>query len=258
MLLVRGRTLDNAENLSDVFLRTIRAKYEGTTLGRQELDGLLLADAEGAVVTTDLIDRTRVRPEHVPELLRVVVACDPAVTSRATSDHTGIVVVGLGDRPLPGHLGTVARTGGLHAYLLADESLRSTPRDWAARLLKVAEQWAADAVVGEVNNGGDLIETMVTLVAEADGLPVPRFIPVRAAVNKRTRAEPVAGMWEQARVHVVDALPDVEDQFAGWATGDPKSPDQFDAAVWGVVSHFPELAIGSPTQVRILSGGGRR
>lgn len=255
VLLVRGRTLDNAENLSDVFLRTIRAKYEGTTLGRQELDGLLLADAEGAIVTTELIDATRCDPRHVPELYRVMVACDPAVTSRESSDHTGIVVVGIGPPPEPGYLGQVARGAGLHLYFLADESLRASPTEWAGRALKVAEQWAADAIVAEVNQGGDLVTDMISLVAKSNGTPAPRLIPVRAAVNKRTRAEPVAGVWEQRRIHVVGGLRDVEDQWSGWVPGSPDSPDALDASVWGAVGLMPELGIGSATEVKLLSSG---
>jgi phage terminase large subunit-like protein len=251
--LLRGRTEDNAANLSPVFLRAIRAKYLGTTLGKQELGGTLLADAEGAVVTTDLIDTTRVRVEHVPELTRVVVAVDPAVTSRESSDHTGIVVVGLGGPPLTGYPGPVVMQGGAHLYLLADESVRDTPRAWAARVLKVAEQWAADAITMEVNQGGDLVETMIQMVAKADGLGLPRLLPVRAAVNKRTRAEPVAGVWEQGRVHVVGGLSDVEDQWAGWTPGDQDSPDQLDASVWGACALMPELAINAPTEVRVLN-----
>lgn len=252
--LLRGRTEDNAANLSPVFLRTIRAKYLGTTLGKQELGGILLSDAEGAVVTTDLIDTTRVRVEHVPELTRVVVAVDPAVTSRESSDHTGIVVVGLGGSPLTGYPGPVVMQGGAHLYLLADESVQDTPRAWAARVLKVAEQWAADAITMEVNQGGDLVETMIQMVAKADGLGLPRLLPVRAAVAKRTRAEPVAGVWEQGRVHVVGGLSDVEDQWAGWTPGDQDSPDQLDASVWGACALMPELAINAPTEVRVLNG----
>ena len=252
--LLRGRTEDNAANLSPVFLRTIRAKYSGTTLGKQELGGILLSDAEGAVVTTDLIDTTRVRVEHVPDLARVVVAVDPAVTSRQDSDHTGIVVVGVGSAPLKGYLGKSAAVEGSHLYVLADESVRATPRDWASRVLKVAEQWAADLISVEVNQGGDLVTTMLRMVADSDGLSLPRLVPVYASLGKRTRAEPVAGIWEQARMHVVESLPDLEDQFAGWTPGDTDSPDQLDAAVWGACALMPALAIKAPTQVQVLNG----
>lgn len=249
--LVRARTLDNAPNLSPEFLRTIRAKYEGTTLGRQELDGLLLADAEGALMTTDLINATRCTVHDVPELVRVMVGVDPAVTSRPNSDHTGVVVVGLGGPPLHSYLGAPAKVPGLHLYVLADESLQATPRAWAERVLKVAEQWVADAITAEVNNGGDLVTSMIQLVGESQALPMPRLLPVRAAVDKRTRAEPVAGVFEQHRIHIVDGLPDVEDQLAGWVPGDKESPDQLDAFVWAAAGLMPELQVGKALQTRV-------
>lgn len=249
--MIRGRTLDNAANLAPVFLRAIRAKYEGTSLGRQELDGELLADAEGALMTTDLIQATRCRVQDVPELVRVMVGVDPAVTSRPGSDHTGIVVIGLGGAPLSSYLGAPPKVPGLHLYVLADESLQATPRAWAERVLKVAEQWVADAITAEVNNGGDLVTSMIQLVGESQSLPMPRLLPVRAAVDKRTRAEPVAGVFEQHRIHIVDALPDVEDQLAGWVPGDKESPDQLDAFVWAAAGLMPELQIGKAVQTRV-------
>lgn len=251
--LVRARTLDNASNLSPEFLRMIRAKYEGTTLGRQELDGLLLADAEGALITTALIDATRCTVRDVPDLLRVIVGVDPAVTHRPGSDSTGIVVVGLGGPPLSSYLGDTAVVPGYHLYVLADESMHASPRAWAERVLKVAEQWAADGITCEVNNGGDLVTNMVQLVAESQELPLPRLHPVHATVGKRTRAEPFAGVFEQRRVHIVDALPDVEDQLAGWVPGDLDSPDQLDATVWAAVENMPELAVGRATMVKVLN-----
>lgn len=251
--LVRARTLDNAANLSPEFLRTIRAKYEGTTLGQQELEGLLLADAEGALMTTALIDATRCTVADVPELYRVLVAVDPAVTDRPNSDHTGIVVIGIGGPPLSTYLGAAAKVAGPHLYVLADESMQGTPRAWAERVLKVAEYWAADGIVEEVNQGADLVSTMLRLVAEADGLPLPRLIDVRASVGKRTRAEPVAGVFEQHRIHIVEGLPDLQDQLAGWTPGDPDSPDQLDAFVWGAVGLMPELAVGRSTRVALLN-----
>jgi len=250
--LIRGRTLDNASNLSPEFLRTIRARYEGTSLGRQELDGLLLVDAEGALMTTALLDATRCPPEFVPELRRVLVAVDPAVTSRPDSDHTGIVVVGLGGPPLSGYLGERSRADGWHLYVLADESVQATPRSWAERVLKTAEQWAADGIVAEINQGHDLVTTMITMVAEASGLPLPHLMPVHAAVGKRARAEPFAGLFEQRRAHIVGGLPAVEDQLAGWTPGDVDSPDQLDACVWGGVGLLPQLGVGRATRVAIL------
>lgn len=253
VLLVRGRTMDNAANLSPEFLRLVLSRYQGTSMGRQELEGILLADAEGALMTTELIESTRCQITDVPDLWRVLVACDPAVTDRPDSDHTGIIVIGIGPPPLSSYLGEQARVGGAHLYVLGDESMQGSPRDWAARLLKTAEYWAADGIVEEVNQGGDLVSTMVRMVAETDGYPLPRLIDVRAAVGKRTRAEPVAGVFEQHRIHVVGALPDLEDQLAGWAPGDTDSPDQLDAFIWGAVGCMPDLAVGRSTKVALLN-----
>lgn len=253
VLLVRGRTMDNAANLSDTFLRTIRAKYEGTNLGRQELDGILLADAEGALMTTDLIEATRCRVADVPDLRRVIVAVDPAVTDRPDSDHTGIVVIGLGGPPLASYTGAAPKVAGDHLYVLADESMQASPRAWAERILKVAESWVADSIVAEVNQGGDLVGTMLRLVAEADGLPMPRLVEARASVGKRTRAEPVAGVFEQHRIHVVGGLADIENQLAGWSPGDTDSPDQLDAFIWGAVGLMPTLGVGKSTPFRIIA-----
>lgn len=258
--LVRGKTLDNAANLSPAALRVLLAKYAGTSMGAQELEGLLLADAEGALMTTDLIESTRCLPEHVPELLRVMVGVDPAVTSRPDSDHTGIVVVGLGGPPGPGYHGARAKVEGWHLYVLGDESLCATPPDSAERMLKTAERWAADAITPEVNQGGDYVTSMIRLVAHGQGLAVPRLMPVRAAVGKRTRAEPVAGVFEQHRVHVVDRLPDIEDQLSGWTPADKESPDQLDAFVWAAVGLMPELSItaAKSSEVALLVSGRSR
>lgn len=253
VLLVRGRTLDNAANLSREFLRIIMSRFKGTTMGQQELEGVLLRDAEGALMTSELIDATRCRVEDVPDLRRVLVACDPAVTSRPESDHTGIVVVGIGPQPLSTYLGAAAKVGGQHLYVLADESMQGTPRAWAERVLKVAEYWAADGIVAETNNGGDLVTTMIQMVAAADGLPLPRLVDVKATVGKRTRAEPVAGVFEQHRIHVVGGLAELEDELAGWSPGDAESPDRLDAFAWGGVGLMPELAVGRNTRVALLN-----
>jgi phage terminase large subunit-like protein len=257
--LVRGRTQDNARNLAPEFLRTIMGKYAGTSLGAQELEGLLLADAEGALMTTALIEATRCLPEQVPELDRVMVGVDPAVTDRPNSDFTGIVVVGIGGPPVGTYRGAAAKVPGRHLYVLADESLSATPEHWAEVVLKTAEMWAADAITPEVNQGGDLVTTMVRMVAAARGFTLPRLVPVRATVDKRTRAEPMAGVFEQHRMHVVGRLPDVEDQLAGWVPGQKGSPDQLDATVWGAVGLMPELSVSAAKQstVALLTSGRR-
>lgn len=164
----RGSTMDNRANLSPAFIKAIYARFGGTTIGAQELEGQLLQEAEAALLTSDLIECSRVRPENVPELSRVVVGVDPAVTSGPDSDLTGITVAGLGPAPV----GWLPRKGlflsGLpHVYLLQDASLRASPEGWAQRVLDVAETWCADAVVVEVNQGGQMCESTLRMVGAA-------------------------------------------------------------------------------------------
>lgn len=254
VLLVRGSTFDNAANLSGAFLDEMRERYEGTTTGRQELEGELLADVEGSLVKTALIDETRVRAEHVPDLRRVLVGVDPATTSKTKSDHTGIVAVGIGGAPVGDYRGKAAVVRGDHLYLLTDQSLKATPERWAARALDVADEWMAEGIPAESNQGGDMVETMIRMVAEAEQRPLPRIIPVWASRSKYVRAEPMAGVWQQGRVHVLGKLPAVEDSWASWVPGDASSPDELDASVWAGVGLMPRLSARPRTEVRVLAG----
>jgi HK97 family phage portal protein len=179
--MTRGHSDENAENLPPAFLDQIMARYEGTRLGRQELDAEILEDVPGALWTWAMLEDRR----PAPDLTRVVVAIDPAVTSSEDSDETGIVVCGLG----------VDGRG----YVLADRSCRLSPDGWARRAVAVFDDHRADLVVAEVNNGGDLVENTLRTVR--------RTIPYRkvtASRGKQTRAQPVAALYEQGRVsHVV-------------------------------------------------------
>jgi len=252
--LLRGSTLDNADNLSRVFIDNIQSRYKGTTLGRQELEGELLDEVEGALVTAAIIESTRIMDGHyVPNLRRVVVALDPAVTAKDTSDMCGIIVAGLGGPPLHGWQGPAAVIEGWHLYYFADHTMRGTPHAWAAKALSVAEEWDADAIVVEQNQGGDLCSTMLRMVAREMDYRLPRIVPVHASVGKRTRAEPVAGVFEQLRAHVVGALPEMEDGWTAWLPSDPESPNELDAAVWAGVGLMPELSIKGPRPVRVIA-----
>lgn len=256
--LVRARTLDNAANLSEIFMRTIQKRYAGTILGRQELDGILLADVEGALVTGGLIERTRVRAADVPELWRIVVGVDPAVTNTKDSDETGIIVVGIGPapegwQPAPGMLVLV---GAPHVYLLEDRTRRMSVDTWGREALIAADEWEADAIVAEKNQGHDLVKANILNCAAAEGLSVPHIIEVNASRGKFVRAEPVGGLFEQHRAHVVETMPKLEDSWTEWVPGEGKqSPDRLDASVWGVVGCLPELGIGGSGAVQILSAG---
>jgi predicted phage terminase large subunit-like protein len=210
----RGATRDNAANLAPQFLDAIVRRYEGTRLGRQELDGEILDDNPGALWKRDGIDAARVRV--APDLRRVVVGVDPAVTSNAASDETGIIVAGLG---FDGRY-----------YVIGDYSGRYSPEQWASRVVQAYRDHKADRVVAERNQGGDLVERNLRTVDRS--LPVTTVHAKRA---KALRAEPVSSLYEQARVSHVGALAALEDQMTAWdPSGDDESPDRVDALVYAM------------------------
>lgn len=245
--LTRGSTRENERNLSSEWLDEIEEEFGGTELGRQELDGELLRAVPGALITMDIIEHTRLTAEQVPELRRLAVAVDPSVTGGEDSDDCGIIVAGVGPAPLgweppPGAPPVLARSP--HLYLLDDCSKRTTPETWARIALNTAAEWDADVMTAEVNQGGDLVATMVQLVARAEKLTMPRINQVRASKGKRTRAEPMGGAWQQHRVHVVGKLKLLEDQWQTWVPGSGQSsPDRLDASVWGGVELIPQFGM---------------
>ena len=256
-VLTRGTTRDNVANLSREWLQEIEEEYAGTALGRQELEGELLRAVPGALVTLDIIDRTRLLAAQVPDFHRIVVAVDPAVTSGENSDECGILVAGLGPAPVdweppPGTPPSLASAQ--HLYWLEDCSIRATPETWARRAIQAAEEWSADCITAEVNQGGDLVSTMLQMVAGSDGSSLPNIHQVRASVGKRTRAEPVGGVWQQHRAHVVGGLKHLEDQWQAWVPGSGQpSPDRLDASVWGGVELMPHLAIKAGSEVKLIA-----
>lgn len=258
VVLTRGSMMENAANLSPAVVEMLRKRYEGTTLGRQELDGEQLDEVEGALVTGSLIASTRVRAEDVPDLWRIAVAVDPATTSKENSDHTGIIVMGIGNAPKGWHppAGRVVLAGSPHLYILEDLTVKASPETWARRaLVNGADEWQADVLTAEANQGGDLVETVTRQLAAAEELYMPYFHAVNASQGKKARAEPVAGVWEQHRIHVVGRSPELEDQWTDWVPTESKeSPDRLDACVWGAVELMPELGIKSGTMVRLISG----
>ena len=167
------------------------------------------------------------------ELERVVVGVDPAVTSGEDSDETGIIVVGIG--PHQPETCRIERCSG-HAYVLEDATiareLRPTPDQWATRAVEAFDEWLADRVVAEGNQGGELVEQVLRTVRP--GLPIKR---VTARVGKRTRAEPIAALYEQGRVHHVGSPMNfaiLEDQLTTWTQSSGESPDRLDALVWAI------------------------
>lgn len=223
--ITRGRTTDNLSNLSDTYRETVVAPMEGTRLGRQELDGELLEDTEGALWTLDQIDATRVTTP--PDLARIIVGVDPALTSGPNSDETGIIVAGIDKR---------WRHGG-HGYVLADHSGRYTPAEWGRAVCLAAHEHHADAIAAEKNAGHDLVMKLVTdswaELANNKNVtgPMPRIIPVNSRQGKRIRADPIAAQYEQNRWHHAGSFPRLEDQMVTWISGDRDSPDRLDALV---------------------------
>ena len=207
-VITRGTTFDNSENIS---IDAIVARYGGTTLGRQELYAEILDDAPGAMWKRSDLDLYRVK--EAPELRRIVIGVDPAVTSGEDSDETGIVAVGIDRR---GHL-----------YTLEDVSGRLSPDAWARRVASLYHRIGADCVVAEVNQGGDLVDHTIRTVD-----PKVHVKKVHASRGKHIRAEPVAAMSEQGRAHHVGVLAVLEDQQVTWQPGvDKRSPDRVDAYV---------------------------
>lgn len=206
----RGSTFDNAANLSSIALAELQARYNETRLGRQELYGEILEDVEGALWTRGLIERCRI--EERPHLSRIVVSIDPAVTNTASSDETGIVVAGCD-------------TSG-HGYLIADHSMRGSPLDWATKAVALFDEYKADSLLVEVNQGGDMVSAVLKQVR-----PILPIREIRAHVGKKLRAEPVAAMYEQGRIHHLGIFHKLEDQMTTWTPADPSSPDRLDAMV---------------------------
>jgi phage terminase large subunit-like protein len=213
----RVSTKANEVNLAPGFLESIVGRYRGTRLGRQELDAELLEDRADALWPRNLIERARVRV--APELRRVVVAVDPPAGSGPRSDACGIVVAGTAadDR----------------AYVLADWTReRASPLDWAGAVIAAFRRYAADRVVVEINQGGELVETVIR--------QIDRSVPVRtvrAMRGKWLRAEPVAALYEQGRVSHVGALPELEDEMSDFGPdglSGGASPDRVDALVWAL------------------------
>jgi phage terminase large subunit-like protein len=224
VFVTRGATKDNRDNLASSFLKQIEERYGGTRLGRQELEGEVLEDIPGALWTRDIIDRNR-RPETPKDLIRIVIAVDPAASSNEDSDETGIVAVGYAKDS----------DGAQHAYVLADASCRGTPDEWAKAATDLFHEFDADRIIAEKNNGGEMVEAVIRAVDR--NVPITL---VHASRGKRVRAEPISALYEQNRVHHVGRFDVLEDQMClfsgetGRSAGD--SPDRVDALVWGVSS----------------------
>ncbi len=223
----RSRTFDNAANLDPSTLDYLRAKFGGTTLGRQELDAELLDDVDGALWTRDLLEASRVQPDVSRAFRRVVVAVDPAGGSNRGNAETGIIVAGVGQDG--------------HAYVLQDLSGRYSPERWAYTAITAYQDYGADRIVAERNYGGEMVEATIRSVSQ--NVPVRM---VSASRGKAVRAEPVVALFEQRRVHLAGHHLGLEDQLCGWdPMGSAASPDRLDALVWAVTDLMLTSAYGS-------------
>ena len=218
----RASTKDNPKLPEDRRI-ALYARYAGTRMGRQELEGEIIDDADGALWNRGMIlygepgYRINLRTkEQVFDMARVVVAIDPAVTSGEDSDETGIIGAGIGADG--------------RAYVMADATCKLPPSDWARRAINLYRELEADRIVAEANNGGDLVSTVIHTIDP--NVPVTL---VHAARGKRTRAEPISALYEQGRVSHLSPFPELEDQLCGY-TGAPgeDSPDRMDALVWAL------------------------
>lgn len=217
----QGRTRDAIHLPAEQRAKLI-AKYAGTRIEAQELDGILLEDIEGALWSRTGIDKARVGA--APPLASVVVAMDPAATSGDESDEMGIIVAGRGQQYIPDRNGFARQ----HGYAIDDLSGRMPPIEAARRAIRAYHEHRAAAIVAEVNNGGEWIGTVIRQID-----PTVNYRTVTASRGKVTRAEPVAALTDQGSAHVVGSLPELEEQLTTWVPGDD-SPDRLDAYVWAL------------------------
>lgn len=236
----RGSTWDNKENLSPIFYREVIEPLMGTRLGRQEIEAEILTDVPGALWSRTLIEENRRpaiktdadREAAKADMKRIVVAMDPAATSTDQADEMGIIVAGV-DR-------------NNHGVVLEDLSARLSPDAAARRAIAAYDRWSADRIVGEVNNGGEWIGQTVKLTAsqmQREGMRSSAEVAykaVHASRGKQARAEPIAALDEQGRIHHAGTFPQLEDQMCEWEPlSGQRSPDRLDARVWA----FTELML---------------
>tara|TARA_R110000824_G_scaffold126285_3_gene285805 strand:+ start:1024 stop:2295 length:1272 start_codon:yes stop_codon:yes gene_type:complete len=214
-VLTKGSSYDNRENLNEQFFDSILSKYKNTRLGMQEIYAEILEESDNAMWKREWLDDSRLT-DFPEDLERVVVAIDPAVTSKKTSDETGMIVAGKDSEG--------------KFYVLHDASARYTPSAWSEKAIMLFNQYQCDKIIAEVNNGGQLVEH--TLRTQSENVP---YKSVHASRGKRTRAEPIASLYEQGKVHHVGNFQRLENQLCNWeATSGEPSPDRLDALVWAL------------------------
>ena len=215
IVITRGSTFDNAENLAPSALKMLKEKYENTRLGRQELYAEVLDEVEGALWHPKTIEKTRMTHIDPKELQRTIVAIDPAVTNNEGSDETGIIVCAKGFDN--------------RYYILEDLSARMSADTWANVAINAFYKHNCDRIVAETNNGGDLVERLLRSIDTT----VP-YKKVSASKGKLVRAEPISALYEQEKVSHVGIFSKLEDQLCSFTLDSKKSPDRLDALVWGL------------------------
>lgn len=228
-VVTRGSTLDNSSNLAQSTVKQLYDRYGGTRLGRQELEGEILGDIPGALWNRESIDETRLK--EAPDLERIFVSVDPAVSTEEGSDETGIVVVGLARD----------EDGYARGYVLEDASLKASPEEWAKKAVALYRKYEADKIIAEKNQGGLMVESVLKTVDRS--VPVEL---VHASRGKYVRAEPISALYEQGRVHHVGRFDKLEDQMCMFSVDSLRnnntgSPDRVDALVWGLTKLFDKI-----------------
>lgn len=241
-LLIRGSTYDNRANLAENMFREIVERYEGTTLGQQEIYGELFEEMPGALWTRSVLERNRV--SEFPEMERIVVAVDPQATNSDEGSETGIVVAGKG---YPTPYSSLNGDRKKHAYVLEDRSGFYSPNDWGKQAIDAYHAWDADAIIYETNQGGDMVRHVLHQKDNTANL-----IPVRAKKGKWTRAEPIAALDERGLVHHVGLLSTMEDQMCSFTLDEaPLGDDRVDSRVYALTN----LMITGSWKERAMVGG---
>lgn len=225
-VVTKGTTYENKKNISKAFFETIIKRYEGLRIGRQELNAELLEDIPGALWKRELIDELRKLKTEIKELRRIVIGVDPQgkkdtrdKTIEEGQKRTGIVVCSGDDNG--------------HGYVLEDATINGTPREWGMKAIEMYDKWKADKIVAEVNYGGDMVESVIRGIDPNVSLKL-----VRASRGKYIRAEPIASLYEQKRIHHVGIFPELEDEMCGFTPESTFSPNRLDAMVWGFTELF--------------------
>jgi phage terminase large subunit-like protein len=213
---VTRATTDDNPKLPASFLRGLE-RHRGTRLGRQEIGGELLTDTPGALWTYDMLDDRRPAPA---DLARVVVAVDPSGGDDVENDEQGIVVAGLG--------------ADARGYVLSDRTCKLSPDGWGRRAVQAYLDYRADAIVGEANYGGAMVEAVVRNAARAMGVTGVTYKAVHASRGKAVRAQPVAQLYEQRDVSHCDVFTELENELTSWTPESGTSPNRLDAVVWAL------------------------